>query len=27
VYKDIGDDATTGSTDVDVIGIGVVFKF
>lgn len=27
MYKDVGDDATTGTTDVDVIGIGVVFKF
>jgi len=27
VYKDVGDAATTGTTDVDVIGIGVVFKF
>jgi len=27
VYKDIGDSATTGTTDVDVIGVGVVFKF
>ena len=27
VYKDVGDSATTGSTDVDVLGVGVVFKF
>jgi OmpA-OmpF porin, OOP family len=27
LYKDIGNDATTGQSDVDVLGVGVVFKF
>ena len=26
-YKDIGNEATTGTSDVDVIGVGIVFKF
>ena len=26
-YKDIGDDATTGKSDIDVLGLGVVFRF
>ena len=27
IYKDIGNEATTGTSDVDVISVGVVFKF
>jgi len=26
-YKDVGDDNTTGQGDIDVIGVGVIFKF